>query len=133
MSIRLLGLIFVRVDGWLVLPGRSSASTDAELLGLRHEGAVLAPRQPQGPGPGGAGRAVMAARIRLLPGKLRAHRLVTPGAVVRWHRRLVTQCRCLSYRSNAECKVMVLAGARRMGSEQPAFGPVGILRVRSFQ
>ncbi len=33
----------------------------------------------------------MAALIRLLPGKLRAHRLVTPGTVLRWYRRLVTR------------------------------------------
>jgi len=33
----------------------------------------------------------MAALIRLLPGRLRAHRLVTPGTVLRWHRRLVTR------------------------------------------
>jgi putative transposase len=31
----------------------------------------------------------MAALIRLLPRKLRAHRLVTPGTVLRWHNRLV--------------------------------------------
>jgi len=30
-----------------------------------------------------AHRAVLAALIRLLPGRLRAHRLVTPGTVVR--------------------------------------------------
>jgi len=28
---------------------------------------------------------------RLLPARLRMHRLVTPGAVLRWHRRLVTR------------------------------------------
>jgi transposase InsO family protein len=38
-----------------------------------------------------ADRAVMAALIRYLPAKLRAHRLVTPGTVLRWHRRLVTK------------------------------------------
>ena len=32
-----------------------------------------------------------AALIRLLPARLRAHRLVTPGTVLRWHRRLVTR------------------------------------------
>ena len=40
MSIRLLYLIFIRLCGWLVLLGRSTASKDIELLVLRHESGV---------------------------------------------------------------------------------------------
>jgi len=76
MSLRLLCLIFVRVGGWLVLLGRSSASKDAGLLVLRHEAAVLRRANPR-PRLYWADRAVLATLIRLLPARLRAHRLVT--------------------------------------------------------
>jgi hypothetical protein len=87
VSLRLLYLIFVQFCGWLVLLGRSPTSKDAELLVLRHEVAVLRRLIP-GPRLDWADRAVLAALIRLLPGRPRMHRLVTPGTVLRWHRRL---------------------------------------------
>ena len=74
----------------MVLLGRSSASKDAGLLVLQDEVAVLRRANPR-PRLDWADRAILAALIRLLPGTLRAHRLVTPGTVLRWHRRLLTR------------------------------------------
>jgi hypothetical protein len=80
----------VRVSAWLVLPGRGQASKDAEILVLRHE--VMVPRrQVARPQPDWADRAILAALTRLLPAAPRGSRLVTPGTLLAWHRRLITR------------------------------------------
>ena len=90
MAFRLLYLIAIRVFGWLVLLGRGQASKNAEIMVLRHEVTVLR-RQGARPKPDWADRAILAALARQLPAVLRAHRLVTPGTFLAWHRRLITR------------------------------------------
>ncbi len=76
---------------------------------LRHDRGA-APHQSAAP-PGWRDRAVLAALIGLLPGKLRMHRLITPGTLLRWYRRLVT---------------------RKMDLPQPEMSAAGQLRVAAL-
>jgi hypothetical protein len=122
VSLRLLYLIFVRVLGWLWLLGRSSASKNVELLVLRHEVAVLRRANPN-PQLGWADRAVLAALMRLLPTNLRAHRLITPGTVLRWHRRLVTRTWTYPHRpGRAPLRTETVTLIERLATENPAGG-----------
>src|SRR6266702_1037886 len=119
---RLLYLIFARIAAWLVLLGRSPASKDVELLVLRHEVAMLRRTQPS-PRMDWADRAELAALIRHLPRSLRAHRLVTPVTVLRWHRRLVARRWTYPNRTGRQpvrTEITMLIG--RLATENPSWG-----------
>ena len=112
----------VRVFGWLVLLGRGQASKDTEILVLRHEVMVLR-RQVARPRPDWADRAILAALAGLLPTTLRGSRLVTPGTLLAWHRRLVTRKWTYPARPGRppvgqEIRDLVL----RFAAENPAWG-----------
>jgi putative transposase len=120
--LRLLYLVFCQLVNLLLLLARSSASKDVEVLVLRHEVAVLRRANPK-PRLDWADRAVFATLVRRLPPMLRKHRLVTPGTILRWHRRLVAKKWTYPHRLGRpplDDAVAVLI--ERMARENPSWG-----------
>ena len=82
--------------GCQMVLARRAASKDAELLVLRHKNAILR-RQISRVRYQPADRLWLAALSRLIPRRGQARSsTVTPATPLAWHRRLVSQCRCLS-------------------------------------
>jgi putative transposase len=122
VSLCLLYLIFDRLLRWLTLLGRAASSKDIEILVLRHEVAVLRRTNPR-PRLDWADRALFAALIRRLPAVLRGHRLVTPGTVLRWHRRLIAKKWTYPNRSGRPpIDDMIAALIERMARENQTWG-----------
>jgi hypothetical protein len=122
VSLRLLYLIFLQMLGLIVMMGRTTSSKDVELQVLRDEVAVLRRTNPT-PRLDWADRAVFAALLRRLPGALRGCRLVTPGTVLRWHRRLLRKKWTYSNRPGRPPIDDVIAElVERMARENPSWG-----------
>ena len=89
MALTLVYLTFRQLVNGLTLLARSDSAMAAEILLLWHENAILH-RQVKRPWCW-ADPALIAALAGLLPKARRAHLLVTPTTLMRWHRALVTQ------------------------------------------
>ena len=122
MLFRLLYLLMARLFGWLALLARNDTSKDVEILVLRHEVAVLR-RQVARPRTDWADRAVIAALTRLLPRHQRLHRIVTPGTLLAWHRRLIkNKWTCPNTTGRPPVPEEIRQLIRRLAKQNPRWG-----------
>jgi putative transposase len=126
MSVAMAYRLLVTVLSWLALLARSSSAKDVEILALRHEVAVLRRANPR-PRMSWTDRAVLAALARIMPRGLRARRIVTPGTLLRWHRRLVAaKWRQLRAPGRPPVPDELVALIVRLARENPRWGVVRI-------
>ncbi len=70
-----------------------------------------------------ADRAILAALVGRLPQMLRGHRVVTPGTILRWHRRLVARKGTYPHRvGRPPVSAAVTELIKRMAREKPSGG-----------
>jgi hypothetical protein len=87
-------LLACRLMALLTWRARGDAAKELEILVLRHQVAVLR-RQVKRVEYRPVDRALLALLSRALPRSAWRSFLVTPETLLRWHRAMVTQCRCL--------------------------------------
>ncbi len=124
MGLRLGYLITRHLVGGLMLLARSRASKDIEILVLRHQLELLHRQVPR-PRLRWADRALIAALALRLPPARRIGMLVTPGTILRWHRRLVAR-RWTTTRVRTPGRPPTPAGVRtlvrRLANDNPSWG-----------
>ena len=112
-------LIVRRLLHVAILVLRGDRVDGVEILVLRHQVAVLR-RQVRRLDLEPADRAVLCALSRLLPRPRWAAFFVTPAALLRWHRRLVTGTWAYPGRPVLRCEVRALV--LRLAAENPTLG-----------
>jgi hypothetical protein len=107
----------------VVLSLRAERSKEIEILALRHEVAILR-RQMGRPAFQPADRALLAALSRLLPRSKWAFFSITPGTLLRWHRRLVAKRWTYPHRPPGRPPIdeETIALVVRLAKENPRWG-----------
>lgn len=123
MALSFLYLMTRRLIGMLRGRLQSEHAKDVEIAVLRHQLEVLR-RQVKRPEFRPADRAVLAALSRALPRAQWSSFLVTPGTILRWHRRLVTRKWTQPYRRGGRPPLdeQIVALILRLAGENPRWG-----------